>query len=110
MAATGRPDGSGRVEVNKNRLSSWLKTPGCRPISGARVPLTEIIADFSPVVPLYAGDYAIGDIGGAWLLVRGPETESSLVDVQHAVCTGAGRHRQQGVNMALRRCSVTRAF
>ena len=48
-----------RVEVNKSSPVVWLKT-WLSPNIWVRVPLTEILS----AVPLYAGDYAIGDRRG----------------------------------------------
>ncbi|STM36503.1 osmolarity sensor protein EnvZ [Escherichia coli] len=53
-----------RVEVNKSSPVVWLKT-WLSPNIWVRVPLTEIHQGrFLSAVPLYAGDYAIGDRRG----------------------------------------------
>ncbi len=53
-----------RVEVNKSSPVVWLKT-WLSPNIWVRVPLTEIHqGDFLSVIPLYAGDNAVGDRRG----------------------------------------------
>ncbi len=98
-----------RVEVNKSSPVVWLKTRVVSQYLGTRAANRNSSGRFLPAVPLYVGDYAIGD-RRAWLFIR--IQNRPLVDPNMQPCRWVkGLFRRRCVNMALLEVrSATRAF